>query len=262
MSPESNTPSSPLQTRPPGTQPLSPPPPTNHHLASRPSPLATRYALRKGLGAWELIFEGRRAILKDEIGVPYVAWLLLNQPTEPVPALLLALRVEPPDRTCPGITEVEHPATGEIVLVERDAILQERSLALDDGDCLRGLWHEQRKLEAILEERNVSQVIKAEVQHDLEALQQFIRKQGWRTKIALSPATRKVGRAIRRFHQRLATALDATGAPSPVLRAFAAHLQDCLLVPSGRTGLRGGDRHKMPGGSFIYLPPPGVVWTQ
>jgi len=89
--------------------------------------------LRQGLGAWELIFEGRRAILKDEMGVPFVAWLLLNQPTEPVPALLLAMRVEPPDRTCPGITEVEHPGTGEIVLVERDAILQERSLALDDG---------------------------------------------------------------------------------------------------------------------------------
>jgi len=224
--------------------------------------LALRYALRKGLGAWELIFEGRRAILKDEMGVPFVAWLLLNQPAEPVPALLLALRVEPPDRTCPGITEVEHPGTGETVLVERDAILQERSLALDDGDCLRGLWHEQRKLEAILEDRNVSQVIKAEVQHDLEALQQFIRKQGWRTKITPSPATRKVGRAIRRFHQRLATALDSTGAPSPALRAFAAHLQDCLLVPSGRTGRRGGDRHKVPGGFFIYLPPPGVAWTQ
>ncbi|SPE57268.1 hypothetical protein SBV1_270067 [Verrucomicrobia bacterium] len=98
MSPESNTPSSPLQSRPPGTQPLSAPQPATHHLACRPSPLAIRYALSKGLGVWELIFEGWRVTLKDEMGVPYVAWLLLNQPKETKPPIVPPAPRPPPTR--------------------------------------------------------------------------------------------------------------------------------------------------------------------
>jgi hypothetical protein len=36
-----------------------------------------RYALRRGLGFWELTFEGRQAIFKHELGALYVACLLL-----------------------------------------------------------------------------------------------------------------------------------------------------------------------------------------
>src|SRR5262249_50623196 len=34
-----------------------------------------QYALRKGLGVWELYFDGQRALLKHERGIFYVHWL-------------------------------------------------------------------------------------------------------------------------------------------------------------------------------------------
>ena len=49
------------------------------------------YALRRGLGFWELTFEGRQAIFKHEQGALYVACLLLDPPPEPMHAVALAL---------------------------------------------------------------------------------------------------------------------------------------------------------------------------
>jgi hypothetical protein len=56
--------------------------------------------------------------------------------------------------------------------------------------------------------------------------------------------------------------MDATGKPDAVLRAFALHLHEHLLVPSGRGGAyaRAQAVSKLPG-CFIYAPPPGVVWA-
>src|ERR1035441_2693207 len=51
-----------------------------------------QYALCRGLGYWELIFEGRQAIFKHEQGALYVACLLLDPPPEPIHAVALALK--------------------------------------------------------------------------------------------------------------------------------------------------------------------------
>jgi hypothetical protein len=51
-----------------------------------------QYALRRGLGFWELTFEGRGAIFKHELGALYVACLLLDPPREPIHAVALALK--------------------------------------------------------------------------------------------------------------------------------------------------------------------------
>ena len=66
---------------------------------------------------------------------------------------------------------------------------------------------------------------------------------------------------IRRFHSHLAEAVEAQGGPPPVLQAFAAHLREHLLTPSGR----GGDHRKAralspSAGGYTYAPLPGVVW--
>jgi hypothetical protein len=71
-----------------------------------------------------------------------------------------------------------------------------------------------------------------------------------------------VTRAIKRLHARLARAVDAKGLPHPVLRGFALHLHEYLLVPSGRGG--GYARAQASSGSagcFSYKPPPGVIWV-
>jgi hypothetical protein len=68
-------------------------------------------------------------------------------------------------------------------------------------------------------------------------------------------------KTIRRLHVHLAAAVDAEGRPDVVLRAFALHLQEYLLAPSGRGGAH-TRKQTLSGlaGCFTYQPPRGVVW--
>ena len=82
------------------------------------------YALRRGLGFWELTFEGRQAIFKHEQGALYVACLLLDPPPEPMHAVALALKAREMGGQAPGPAEV----------------IQQRSLGLEDAAAVRALW--------------------------------------------------------------------------------------------------------------------------
>lgn len=65
--------------------------------------------------------------------------------------------------------------------------------------------------------------------------------------------------AVRRLHTHLARALDAEGKPHPVPQAFARHLHEPLLIPSGRGCMPGGVRVAAAlAGCFTYEPPTGV----
>ncbi len=145
-----------------------------------------QYALRRGLGFWELTFEGRQAVFKHELGALYVACLLLDPPPEPIHAVA------------------------------------------------------RREREEMLE---------------------FLRNNSWRTRDNAGRCVRAVAVAIKRFHARLAKAVDAEGRPHPVLQGFAGYLREHLLIPSGRGGDHGGARARWSGaGCFTYEPPSGVVW--
>ena len=65
-----------------------------------------RHALRRGLGFWELTFEGRQAIFKHEQGALYIACLLLDPPSEPIHAVTLALKAREMGGQAPGQAEV------------------------------------------------------------------------------------------------------------------------------------------------------------
>ncbi len=55
--------------------------------------------------------------------------------------------------------------------------------------------------------------------------------------------------------------MDAEGKPDAVLQAFALHLYEHLLIPSGQgCGRAGKWVASVPAGCFTYEPPPGVVW--
>jgi hypothetical protein len=55
--------------------------------------------------------------------------------------------------------------------------------------------------------------------------------------------------------------VNVEGRPDPVLRAFALHLQEHLLGPSGRGGPHTRKQALSEfAGCFIYVPPKGVVW--
>src|ERR1017187_9985532 len=107
---------------------------TRSLITDHRKPIEHRYALRRGLGFWELTFEGRQAIFKHEQGAQYVACLLLDPPREPIHAVALALKAR----------EMSGGAAGSAEFV------QQRSLGLDDAAEVRALGRRQRELERVL----------------------------------------------------------------------------------------------------------------
>jgi hypothetical protein len=203
-----------------------------------------RYALRRGVGFWELTFEGRHAVFKHEQGALYVACLLLDPPPEPIHAVALALKTR----------ELAGEPAGATGLV------QQRNLGLDDAAAVRALWRRQRALERVLEDDDETEPVKAEALRELEEVTEFLRKSPWRSRHGAERCVRAVAVAIKRLHRHLAEALDAEGKPHAALQAFARHLYEHLLIPSDRGGGHGGARvAAVPGGCFTYEPPPGVV---
>ena len=67
-----------------------------------------RYALRRGLGTWEVTFEGRRDSFSDEQGAEYAVWLLLHPPPQPIHAVALALEARHAPGYTPGAADVIH----------------------------------------------------------------------------------------------------------------------------------------------------------
>src|ERR1017187_4118750 len=95
-----------------------------------------RYALCRGLGFWELTFESRKAIFKNEQGALYAACLLLDPPSEPIHAVALTLKARSMSSQGAGAVE----------------LIQQRSLGLDDAEAVRALWRRQRVLERVIED--------------------------------------------------------------------------------------------------------------
>ena len=204
-----------------------------------------KYALGRGLGFWELTFAGQQAIFKHEQGALYVACLLLDPPPEPIHAVALTLKA--------GKINGESPGEAEFI--------QERNLGLDDAEAVRNLRRKQRELEAVLDDALAIEAVKAEARREREEILEFLRKNSWRTRDNAGRCVRAVAVAIKRFHSRLAKAVDAKGRPHPVLQGFARHLREHLLIPSGRGGGHGGARASWSGaGCFTYEPPRGVGW--
>jgi hypothetical protein len=213
--------------------------------ATHRRPDGHRYALRRGLGFWELTFAGQQAIFKHEQGALYVACLLLDPPSEPIHAVALALKARKINGQAPGEAE----------------LIQERNLGLDDAEAVRNLWRRQRALEAVLEDDRESEPVKAEALRELEEITEFLRKSPWRSRGGAERCVRAVAMAIKRLHVHLAGAVDAQGEPHPVLQAFAGHLREHLLTPSGRGGDHRRARVLSPfAGCYTYEPPVGVVW--
>ena len=205
-----------------------------------------QYALGRGVGFWELTFEGRHAIFKHEQGALYVVWLLLHPPPEPLHALALALEARSIDGQPGGA----------------DEIIQQRSLGLDDAETIRRLRRQQRKLEAVLEDQREIEPVKAEARREWEEIADFLRQNSWRSRDSAQKCVRAVSMAIQRLHTHLARARDAEGRPHPVLQAFARHLYEHLLFPSGRGRRPGGMRVAGAlAGCFTYEPPLDVVWS-
>jgi hypothetical protein len=219
---------------------------TNQASTHRGHPDGGQYVLRRDPGSWHLTFEGRTAFFKHELGALYVAYLLVNPPREPLHAVALALKARE-NSTCP-------PAP--------DEDCEQRSMGLADAAAVRALWRRQRQLERVLEDRQEIEPVKAEALRELEEVTEFLRTSPWLSRHGADRCVGAVAMAIRRFHAHLAGAVDAEGKPNAVLQAFALHLEEHLLAPSGRgCGRAGTWVASVPAGCFTYEPPKGVVWA-
>jgi hypothetical protein len=186
---------------------------------------------------------------------------LYNPPEHPIHAIDLMAKIPEIYRQQLGLPELVDPATGQSVPLESHARIQERSLALDDAHAMRAIYRKQKELEDILDSKDESEPVKAEALRELETIVEFQRQHGRRTEDSAQKAVRSVRRAITRFHQSLLTSLDQNGNPHPVLRPFAAHLTDHLIIPSGRNLGPVGRRARRPlAGCFTYDPPAGAIW--
>jgi hypothetical protein len=221
-----------------------------------------RFVLRKGLGAWHLIFDGHEADLRHERGIFYVAWLLHNPPEDPIHALDLAAKIPEIYREQLGLGTLLDPGSGKTVALERAARIQERNLGLDDAQAARALARKERELEAILDSEDEAEPVKAEALRELEAIAEFQRRDGLAAKDGAARAVQALRKAITRFYDHLRAAVDLQGQPHPVLRPFADHIQKHILIPSARYSGHGG-RHARAGlaGRFTYEPPNAVRWV-
>jgi hypothetical protein len=201
-------------------------------------------------------------MFKHEQGATYAVYLLLNPPEEPIHALDLCVRLRAGELKGGGIAELVDPCTGEVRRLGAGARLQERGLALEDAETMRAVLRTQTQLEALLDDEETCEPVRREAERELIALYEYERKHSRKIRDNAQRAADAVGRAIKRFYEHLSQAVDASGRPHPVLRGFAEHLRQHLLIPSGRCCARGGPR---PGpalaGSFIYCPPEGVKWV-
>ncbi len=146
-----------------------------------------------------MTFEGRHATFKHEQGAPYVAWLLLHPPRKPIHALALALEARTLSGQTPGAAEV----------------IQQRYLGLDEAEAVRNLRRRERELEAVLDDDEEIEPVKAEALRELEAIADFMRQHPWRSRDCVQKCARAVSMAIRRLHARLAGAVDARGQTAP-----------------------------------------------
>ena len=200
--------------------------------------------------------------MRHEQGLFYVAYLLTHPPQEPLHGLAVALRAlslydprqlgagESPSALTQGAT----PSV--------DAPIQQRSLGFEHANEAWAVRRKQLELEAILDDEDQIEPVRAEVQRELMEIYDYQKHNKAKTRDAAQRAVRAVRMAIRRVHRHLATTVDAAGRPHPVLRPFAEHLEKHLLIPSARysdhvrTYLRAGLA-----GCFTYEPPPGVIWA-
>ena len=158
-----------------------------------------QYALCRRLGFWEVTFQGRHATFCHEQGAPYVAWLLLHPPPKPIHALALALEA----RTLPGPT----PGAAEVI--------QQRYLGLDEAETIRTLRRQERELEAVLDDHEAIEPVKAEALRELEAIYDFMRKHPWRSRDCVQKCARVVSLAIRCLHARLGRGGGRRGQAGP-----------------------------------------------
>ena len=226
-------------------------------------PRSPKYALRKNLGVWRLVFDGQEAFIRHERGLLYVQWLLYHPDECPIHAIDLMAKIPEIYRQQLGLPTLIDPASGKTVTLDSGARLQERSLALDDPQGMRAAYKKQNELEAILDSDSGTEPEKAEALRELEQLYHWQRQHAQSSRSSAQNAVETVRTAIKRLHVHLFSAADERdGKVASPLGPFAEHLQKHILGQFGRWPRSSRARASgRPPGSLTYEPPPGISWS-
>jgi hypothetical protein len=215
----------------------------------RPVP---EYRLTRGLGCWQLVFDGYPGIFRDERGAACIANLLAH-PHETISAAQLE---EATTALNPhSLAEVVIDEAGRTAIPGAQDVIQELHLSAERVERLRVFYRTKRQLERVIEDPDENPLVRAEAERDLAAVETHLRNHLPTRDNALRCSDR-VRQAIHRFVRRLLRAETNPGCAHPALTAFGVHLHHCVLLPSRCASLeeRTGTR------AFVYHPPAGLTW--
>ncbi|HWH70515.1 MAG TPA: hypothetical protein VNT26_14100 [Candidatus Sulfotelmatobacter sp.] len=210
-------------------------------------------SLHKGHRVWLLHFQGQPAFLLDDIALGYLAWLFTH-PNQPIHGLDLYTQAHPLHPKTAGLTELPDPRTGHPIPLAASARLQQANLSRDNRASANALRQEFAELHATLDSPTASEIEKTEAAERLEALRPVAAACATAAHSDADRAVRAVRRALQRLYDDLRLATDEQGQPHPVLRPFAQHLHQYLILPSSRRA--------NPPGHLLYQPPPNLRWNQ
>ena len=224
-----------------------------------------RYALRHQMDIWQVVFDGRKALVKDGRAMRIVAYLLLNPPSEPIHAVPLEAQVwgreleagEPERDEESSSADETDPSPAHM---PEEMNCQASGARLDQVENIL-LKRKFRELLEIIEDGTLPQAERDAAQEELDQLHAALDGAAGRVVDGAAKAAFRVRKAIKRLHNKLATAVDGNHQPDTVLRDFAAHLLTHLIIPSSRFNRGKGSRNRAGvAGTFTYEPPAGMVW--
>jgi len=198
------------------------------------------YRLTRDLGWWQLIFQGERAVLREDRAVFLLNFLLKKPPLEPIHGTVLEVEVD-------GAPVVNGVVGG---------VVQEASGARLAGNN-ELLKKKLRELKAESEDETLPESERTSAEEEYHALVKSagtLRKDGSQA----GRVTERIRKALRRLIDELKVANDSQGNPHAVLRPFAQHLEECVYLPSVGGKNRVGAIGKP--GCFTYVRPQGVIW--
>jgi hypothetical protein len=202
-----------------------------------PSP---RFALQNAAGFWELVLDGQYAILPQNQGLFYIAWLFAQPFGERIRADQFAGKVD-------DTFAWHHDFAQDMPWLRRH---------LDIKQIQANLTRKQNRLEKILDDPDELDIVKTEANHQIIEIYEERRNILTDSKGTAKTISEIVFANIYSVYATLATACDYQGNPHPVARPFSRHLLLYLLIPSIRaTG-------PSPVTTFIYCPPAGTTWSR
>jgi hypothetical protein len=208
--------------------------------STRVSSLSPRFALQNAAGFWELVLDGRYAILPQNQGLFYIAWLFAQPFGERIQADQFAGKVD-------DTFAWHHDFAQDMPWLRRH---------LDIKQIQANLTRKQNRLEKILDDPDELDIVKTEANHQIIEIYEERRNILTDSKGTAQTISEIVFANIYSVYATLAAACDYVGNPHPVARPFARHLLLYLLIPSIRA--TGPSRVT----TFVYRPPDETTWSR